>query len=404
MERRSIQTWLWAVLAAMFLMHAAVFWSLRDQVRDGYSDFSIFYTAGTILRRKAGGHLYDSGLQFRVQQEFAPHVAIRQGALPFNHPPFEALWFAPLANLPYPRAFAAWALLNLAILGALPFLLRRHVALLQRTPVVFWWLAELAFFAVFIALLQGQDSVVLLLLFSLAYVALKEKREFAAGCWLGLGLFRFHLVLPLLLILLLHKKRNVIAGFLVTALSLVLISIAILGWQEAASYPSYVWNVENSSGSAASLVSAMPNLRGFLHMIVPWTPRVAVVVSGLSALLLLWASSKWSDSGEGFDLSFSLALVTTIVVSYHVLAHDLCLLLLPLVLLGNHFSRRNWPRGFARAALLGPAIVLLCSPVQMLLWFRYGRFSILAPILLLGAVGIAQELSRTAIGNHREPA
>ena len=403
MESRSIQTWLWAVLAGMVLLHAAVFWSLRHQVREGYSDFSIFYTAGTILRREAG-HLYDSGLQFRVQQEFAPDVAIRQGALPYNHPPFEALWFAALAKLPYPRAFAAWALVNLAILGALPFLLRRHVALLGGTPVVFWWLAELAFFAVFIALLQGQDSVVLLLLFSLAYVALKQKREFASGCWLGLGLFRFHLVLPLLLILLLHRKRNVIAGFLVIALFLVVISIGILGWQEAARYPSYVWKVENSSGSAASLVSAMPNLRGFLHMIIPWSPQVAVVVLGLSALLFLWASSKWSDGGEGFDLSFSLAVVTTILVSYHVLAHDLCLLLLPLLLVGNHLSRRKWPRGFARVALLGPAIVLWLSPVQMLLWFRYGRFSILAPILLLLALGIGQELSRTAIDDHREPA
>jgi hypothetical protein len=84
-------------------------------------------------------------------------------------------------------------------------------------------------------------------------------------------------------------------------------------------------------------------------------------------------------------------------LSYHVLAHDLCLLLLPLLLLANDFDKSGLPVGGRRIALLGPIIVLFLSPVQMLLWFRLGQFGLFALVLLLWFYGISRELSvRTA--------
>lgn len=400
MNKSSARKLLWLFLTGMFLLHALVFWSLREKIREGYPDFSIFYTAGTIVRQGAANRLYDTGFQFQIQREFASQVYIRQGALPYNHPPFESLLFAPLAELSYPSAYTLWDLLNLAILAALPFLLRPHIPLLQSYPVAFWWLAMLAFFPVFAALLQGQDSIPLLLLFSLAYVSFRENHEFAVGCWLGLGLFRFHLVLPLMLILLLHRKRKALMGFLLVAVALGLISVGVVGWKEALHYPAYVWGVENSTGSATSLISAMPNVRGFVHMFIPWTPRVAIGVSVVSTILLLLVSLRWDDSvvKNRFDLSFSLATVATVLLSYHVLAHDLCLLLLPLLLLANDFQQSGLPKGGRGVALVGPMVVLFLSPVLMLLWFRYGQFSLLAPVLLLWLFGISRELVDRAAG------
>jgi hypothetical protein len=287
MEKSGIRKLLWLFLTGMFLLHALIFWSLRDKIREGYPDFSIFYTAGTIVREGSPARLYDTNFQFQIQREFASQVYTRLGALPYNHPPFEALLVAPLTAFSYPTAYALWDVLNLGILAALPFLLGPYIPLLERFPPPFWWLATLAFFPVFAALLQGQDSILLLFLFSLAYVAFRKNQEFAAGCWLGLGLFRFHLVLPIMLILLLHRKRQVLLGFFSAAVVLGLISVGVVGWKEALHYPLYVWNVENSSGVATSLISAMPNLRGLVHAFVPWTPRVAIAVSVVSALLLL---------------------------------------------------------------------------------------------------------------------
>ncbi len=400
MNKRSAGKLLVIFLTGMVLMHALVFWSLREKIRQGYPDFSIFYTAGTIVRQGLAGQLYDTALQFQIQRQFASQVFIRQGALPYNHPPFEALVFAPLAGLSYPMAYVVWDLLSLLILALLPLLLRQYVPLLRQHSLAFWWLAILAFFPVFAALLQGQDSIPLLLLFSLAYIAFRKNQQFAVGCWLGLGLFRFHLVLPLLLILLLHRKGKALMGFLLVAVALGLVSVEVVGWKEAFHYPVYVWGVENSTGSTTSLISAMPNLRGFVHMFIPWTPRVEVGVSFVSAILLLLASARWDDSslGRRLDLSISLATVATVILSYHVLAHDLCLLLLPLLLLSNDFYASGLPKAGNRIAMLAPMVALFLSPLLMLLWFRYGEFSLVAPILLLWFYGLSRELSNDGGG------
>lgn len=392
MRRFSTRPVLWLFLVGMCVLHALIFWGLREKIVQGYSDFSIFYTAGTILRQHSAARLYDVSLQFHVQQQFASQVYIRQGALPYNHPPFEALLFAPLAWLSYPAAFAVWSILNLIILGILPVLLRPHVPLLKQIPLSLCWVAELAFFPVFVSLLQGQDSVLLVLLFVLTFIALSTNRDLSAGVFLGLGLFRFHLVLPLVLILLLRKKGRAILGFLISALGLGLISIATVGWNEALRYPDYVWNVEKTTNSAAALVSTMPNLRGFVHMFLPWSPRVQVGVSMLSAVLLLWASYQWDDRDTGrFDLSFSLAMLATVLLSYHVLVHDLSLLLLPIVLVVQHLNKK--PKVGEIILLISPLVLLFLSPAQMLLWFRYGEFSAFAPVLLIWFLGISRELS-----------
>ena len=69
-------------LTGMVMIHAVVFWSVRESVRKGYSDFTIYYCAGTIVRRGLGHQLYDNVTQFKVQREFSPEVAIRLDALP----------------------------------------------------------------------------------------------------------------------------------------------------------------------------------------------------------------------------------------------------------------------------------------------------------------------------------
>src|SRR5579862_2099349 len=138
MNRRGTGRLLVIFLIGMFLMHALVFWSLCTKIREGYPDFSIFYTAGTIVRQGFATRLYDTGLQFQIQKQFASQVFIRQGPLPYNHPPFEALVFAPLTRLSYPAAYVIWDGLNLLILASLPFLLRPYVPLLRQYSVGFW--------------------------------------------------------------------------------------------------------------------------------------------------------------------------------------------------------------------------------------------------------------------------
>src|SRR6266480_8028945 len=314
-------------LAGMLSLHIAVAWRSRDLVRKGYPDFTALYSAGKIVREGLSKQLYDSQTQYRIQQEFAAGVSIRQGPLPYIHPPWEALVFVPFAWFSYPVAYLLWDAVNVLILLSLPFLLRNHLPKLEQVSPLFWLFVSLAFYPIFFDLLQGQDILPLLLFFTFSFVSLKQNNDLAAGCWLGLGLFRFHLVLPLMFILLLQKRLKALIGFVLVAFILLLVSIAILGWNGALSYPAFVWHIETVMGHGAIVPVDMPNLRGLLHTFLAAHCSklvVQLVVAALSVVLLLFASGKLrvAKQGTAFDLGFSLVVMSTILVSYHANTYD----------------------------------------------------------------------------------
>src|ERR1700682_1194160 len=216
-------------LGCMVGIHSAIWFLARDSVAAGYQDFTIFYSAGQIVRQGMGHHLYDEAVEWRVQHEVAPNVASRKAALPYMHAPYEVLVFLPLSFFSYGKAYVLWNLANLAILAALPFLLKPHLPALQDYRSALWTLSFLAFFPVFLTMLEGQDIILLLLFYTLAFGALKKNAWFAAGCWLALGLFRFQLVVPFLIVMLLTKKWKLLAGSLLTATGLAMVSAAIIG-------------------------------------------------------------------------------------------------------------------------------------------------------------------------------
>jgi Glycosyltransferase family 87 len=406
MKPEKYKKFLLLFLVGMLSLHVVVAWRSRDLVRKGYPDFTALYSAGKIVREGLGRQLYDSQTQFRIQQEFAAGVSIRQGPLPYIHPPWEALLFVPFTWFSYSVAYLLWDVVNVLILLSLPFLLRNHLPQLKQVPAVLWLFISLAFYPIFFDLLQGQDILPLLLFFTLAFVSLKQNNDFATGCWLGLGLFRFHLVLPLVFILLLHKRLKALLGFVLVGCVLALVSIAVVGWNGALSYPSFVWHVETVMGHGAIVPVDMPNVRGLLHTLLAARSSklvIQLVVGVLSVALLLFASAKSKVAREGtaFDLGFSLAVVSTILVSYHANTYDLSLLFLPVMLLTNHLAGAEFKDdGWNRIALVGPMLLLFVSPIQMLLLQRYEKLSLLAPVLLLWAWGLASEISR--IGSSRE--
>src|SRR5271169_552216 len=112
-----LRNWLLATaLLCMALENGVMFWKSRVPIRQGYGDFSSFYTAGVLVRRGMGAELYIRDAQWRVQQEFSPEVKRGSGPLPYIRPPFEALLFSAFARWPYSSAVLLWTGLNLALL------------------------------------------------------------------------------------------------------------------------------------------------------------------------------------------------------------------------------------------------------------------------------------------------
>jgi di/tricarboxylate transporter len=159
----------------------------------------------------------------------------------------------------------------------------------------------------------------------------------------------------------------------------------------------------------AIMPSDMPNLRGALYVVASYlgvtgSAYFDVLVLALSAVLFLLAA--WiSNSDEAatadpdrrtgtYDLKFSLAVLATVVVSYHGLGYDLCVLTLPVLLVAGHLKNKAESGSWTSVAIVGGSICLLCSPLLLVLLMRYNRLAWLGWALLLCFVGLAGGLRR----------
>jgi Glycosyltransferase family 87 len=396
MLSKSTQRKLTLYFSAMVAIHAYLLWQMRDSISAGLPDFSIFYTAGRVLQSAGGSHLYDDNLQERLQRSFSPQAVERRGSiLPYNHPPFEALLFLPLVHLSYLRAYLVWLAINLILLFFTLTILRLHLACLGSTPFWLWALASLAFAPIFITLVQGQDSILLLFFCSMAFALLRKKSDFWAGSFMGAGLYKYHLVLPLFLAL--SWRKHLLVGFLIIAVLLAGLSLYITGWHGLLNYPQYVWQSEHNAKYVWNQTTAnTANLRGLLSAFFPNLPRFNLALLLICSLIvfgaMLHVSRRVVDASPArLALIFGLDLIGTVLLSYHAYIHDLSLLFLAIVLMFENLLIEGAGSPWVRRRLQICMALLWCSPVYLVLALHYVQLRALAALLLIFFVtGLAQ--------------
>jgi Glycosyltransferase family 87 len=381
-------------LLSFAALNAGLLWHVRDSILQGYGDFASFYTAGQIVRSGQSPRLYDPVLQWNIQQQFASTVKIRRGPLPYIRPPFEALLFLPFAYLTYPTACVVWMALKIVLLLTIPFVLRRTNGESDAISThVVDSLVCLSFFPVAFDLIQGQDSVLLLLILALGFGLLLRGADVGCGAVLALGMFKFHLALPLLAILVLRKKTRVVMGFLAMASLLFGISLVMVGWSGIVNYPRYLWKLNQAPGLGMIKAQTMPNFRGLMTVLLgngPLPPVAHWFLGGIVVLGIILASRSWRGDDHGSTTAaFSFAIVVTLATSYYANASDLTLLLLPLLLLGKTFLQGSKASGWPRILFLAAAAVLLCTPLLWVLALRVDQFFWMALPILALAVSIS---------------
>jgi hypothetical protein len=390
-RQQRLRRLLQVVLAAMLALHAWAFVALRKNVREGYPDFSIFYTAGECVQRGLGSQLYDLATEKRLQEGFIPPAKIHLGPLPFTHPPFEAPLFVPLVALPYQTAYAVWHAISLALLLGFVLLMRPYLPRLRGWSETLPFLAALAFFPVFLCLFEGQDSLLLLFLFALVYVCMRSGKEFLVGICLGLALFRFQLVLPVVGAALLRRKWRVLAGFTLAALAMGAISLAVVGWGPLWNYPYQLWELSRTQVNGAMNPTYMPNLRGLIYDAAGDHLPARLLTAIVSLGLVGFAAWKWKTDPPhpAFDLSFALMLAVSVMASYHLNGYDMSLLLIPLLLAAEWMLSRSTASTAATRLLLAATGLLFLMP----LWqgIRYGA---LFWTVLLAALSLALSRER----------
>jgi glycosyl transferase family 87 len=382
-----------AALAVTTLLHIRTLWNERENIAAAHGDFIIYYTGAQIFLDGKGESLYDLKVQKDYQEPF--DLPFRPDPLPYNHPPYELLLFAPLALLTYPYAFLIWAFINLILLLAMIWILSPLVKAENRILSALIWGA---FFPVTAALWQGQDSILSAFLLSAVIMNLKHGRGHLAGMMLALGLYKPQLVLPVALVLSARRCWTALVAFTVTGSLLVLISMAMIGWAGATQYFGLLrWiNTAHYSIDPARMV----NLRGlFENLITLDLPHWLVVLITLlsSAGMLYWSLSLWRSNdaldGPASDLRIAHLIVVTILVSYHLYVHDLTLLAIPLIILfnraagGDNDVRRVMVTPLSALLVFSMPVVELLLPRRLMSWTAIG--------LVFLAFVVARELRRT---------
>jgi hypothetical protein len=87
-----------------------------------------------------------------------------------------------------------------------------------------------------------------------------------------------------------------------------------------------------------------------------------------------------------------MAVFATVLVSYHALESDLCVLAIPILLLAGWLHETSGSRTWTRLAIIAGLAVLLFSPLQLVLLMRYSRLAFVGWSVLLCFVGISGEL------------
>jgi hypothetical protein len=390
---------LWIFVAAMITVHLFFLWRVRDGIERGDPDFTVFYTAGRMLRQGLGSYLYDARAQRVVQAEFAKDFDVRRGPLPYIHPPFEALVFLPFTYLPYLHAFVLWNLLNLGMLFGVGLVMRRWLPSLRGFSVVEWVWLSLAFFPVFANFHQGQDAILLLLLITLSFHALDRDADFLAGCWLGFGVFKYHLILPLALILALWKGRKLFSGLAVISAAEVAISCALVGWRGLVQYPAYAWRVVSEPAFGGIPPRQMPNLLGlfggwFCFSGSRWVLPAVVGACSVGLMIAVAGLRGVIHEKARFRLGLACAVIASLLVGYSTNSYDLSLLVVPLSVVFDYGIQAG-PGDFAkRRRLLVPALPLLISPLWFFLWMRWERLNLMGLLLLWWVYVIRKELLR----------
>lgn len=352
------------------------------------TDFSVSYIGSRMIFLGLGPKLYDLGEQQKLKKQLLPNAE----PLIYEHPPFEAFLMSPLGALSYKTAYLVWGFINVVMWLALLYVLRPY-APVPRDDLGYLML-WLLFAPLWIALFEGQSSILVLLLYSLTYIQLRSGRDFRAGAIFGLALFKFQFAIPFALILLMQGKWRFMKGFLATGIGLGILSFVAVGGRGIIGYihllAGIVAHPDNASfGSAIG----MATVQGFVHPLLgSLLGRAAVssIVAVISISLFLWTAWRWKKAGpladqRTFDLMFAATVVVSLVTSLHMFTYDLSPLLLAMLLVVGYCPAGTHPR--LRLVLWTVLVMFWMPPLFLLLLARHSVY-LWFPVLMLFIIGI----------------
>lgn len=341
-------------------------------------DLRVFWTVSWITRHADALAAFDPATFVPAILRFFP--AYPEAGYWLYPPTFQWL-IQPLSLLPYPWAYAVYVIVSVAAFAIAVREWRQR----SRWP----WLVAMAFPGLWIALLAGQNSLITLMLMSLA-LAYSGTRPLLAGLCGGLLVIKPQLAMLLPLWWLCARQWRALSVMIVTGGVCCILSLAWSGWALWDAFFTAVsqFNADVVQQGAGGIWHAMPTVFAAARLhgaTLPVAYALYALVAGLSVGL---AASLWSTRAP-LPLRVAAAIMATLLAQPYLLYYELAWLIVPLLCLTTSRDLAGTtvrpPRGARFAGVLRIAVWLL--PLQAylaVLWTPMGQWGVwLLPLTML---------------------
>jgi len=260
--------------------------------------------------------------------------------------------FVPLSLFPYRIAYFLFLAINAGLLAVCYRLVRGQLTNLATV----WRLLPLAMLISFLptgaAMMQGQDSVLLLFLLVSAMVQLQNDSEVSAGMLVGAALFKFQVIIPIAFLFLWWKRWRFFGGFALTASAAAATSIWIAGLEQSKAFAHMLFSMGTKVGISNQLYYPVPlklmmNLHALTYGLLARhysTSVITIVTVAGSVCFLLWVALAGSHLPA--RMQFVVAVGAALLVSFYLYIHDLVILEIPLLVMLDRtildVGRRDW--------------------------------------------------------------
>jgi hypothetical protein len=288
------------------------------------------------------------------------------------YPPWFSAAIVPFTLPPAPIGYALW--LAASIVAAV-FVAYRVKQFLPRLGWLGAAAAVLSTIPVAWGMWMGQPAVLLAVAVGEMFVSFKAQRDFRAGLWLAVLVFKPQYAVLFGLLILWKRRWAALAGAAVLTAVFVLVGVLAAGLGSLQAFVAALADVNDLRNEVAGPVG-MINWRAIVLAARPdIDERQGVLVIAVLSLVtvlacfLLWRG-PWNPDDTSFAPRFCVLTLGVLITSYHSHIHGAALLAVPLA--------AAWATSIIQPATRLALLVAIYTPTVMVLWVIgvVGRLSI----------------------------
>jgi alpha-1,2-mannosyltransferase len=302
------------------------------------TDHIAFYVMGSLARDGRMDALYDPQANLDEGRRRIDRGLDLYMAHP-NYGPQIAVAFAPLAALPFSLSLTIFLAFTALCYALSVWLVWRELPALRGDARLVALLAAAS--PLFLALFRyAQLSAISLLFWSLAFVAFRRQRSFAAGLAIGCLAFKPQMGIVIAIALLAARDWRAVAGASVTAVGQLAFAWLVAGSAAMLAYFHVLWTLLLNPALVQAFPSEVHSVRGFAQLLIP-SPAIVSALSLVALAIAVVAAVRTWRSAAPLELRWAMVMLLTLLGSPHLLTYDLLLLTLPLLVLADWAVRNH---------------------------------------------------------------